>query len=162
MARANGLQSTIRHSRSVLEDAFPASINHHERMKNLPNDSKRCSISPVPTGNTFSHADRHQNYKENERRWIKGSFLQAVRTHIKSEYGSTLPKWRIWVSMNLENDGTAIWLEHKFDAPESGRWESENVFSIPLREKDVSSSTSPGMIVFECTPLGHVSDELER
>ena len=66
------------------------------------------------------------------------------------------------MSINPETDGTAIWLEHKFDAPASGQWESDVVFSIPLRQKDTNLSSSPGVIVFECTPLDRASDELER
>lgn len=62
--------------------------------------------------------------------------------------------------MNPENDGTAIWLERKFDVPKSGRWESETVFSIPLSVGD--TQFYPGVIVFECTPLDEITDELER
>jgi hypothetical protein len=120
----------------------------------------------VLIGNSSSHADRitiHQNHKEHERRWVKGSFLEVVRAHVKSKYGSSFPAgWRVWLSMNPENDGTAIWLERKFDAPASGQWESETVFSIPLRQKDNTTASSPGMIAFECTPLERVSDDLER
>ena len=79
-----------------------------------------------------------------------------------SEYGSVSPDWRLWLSMNPENDGTAIWMEHKFDVPASGQWESESIFSIPLRQRKAASSPSPGLIVFESTPLERVSDELER
>jgi len=63
--------------------------------------------------------------------------------------------------MNPENDGTAIWLEHKFNVPISGQWESENVYSIPLSHLG-TILPSPGLIVFECTPLEGVTDDLER
>lgn len=62
--------------------------------------------------------------------------------------------------MNPENDETAIWLERKFDVPQSGRWESETVFSIPLSVGD--TQFYPGVIVFECTPLDEITDKLEK
>lgn len=63
--------------------------------------------------------------------------------------------------MNPENDRTAIWLEQKFDVPESGTWESEVVFSIPIPPNPTREGF-PGLIVFECTPLEEVADEIER
>ena len=73
--------------------------------------------------------------------------------------------WQIWLSMNPESDGTAIWLDRKFDIPASGSWVSDSIFAIPL-SSEVSSrsklSSSPGVIVFECTPLGDVTDNLEK
>lgn len=65
--------------------------------------------------------------------------------------------------MNPESDATAIWLERKFDVPDSGHWVSEIVFSIPLIPPNhVDVSDFPGLIVFESTPLEGVSDDLER
>lgn len=66
--------------------------------------------------------------------------------------------------MNPESDATAIWLEKKFDIPNSGEWASETVFSIPISEKSRSPGTlgHPGVIVFECTPVEGVNDEIER
>ena len=73
--------------------------------------------------------------------------------------------WQIWLSMNPESDATAIWLDRKFDIPASGSWVSDSIFAIPL-SSEVSSgsilSGSPGVIVFECTPLGDVTDNLEK
>jgi len=69
------------------------------------------------------------------------------------------------VSMNPESDATAIWLERKFDIPVSGSWASDSIFAIPLSPEVLSGSTvsgSPGVIVFECTPLGDVADNLEK
>ncbi|KAJ7430961.1 hypothetical protein B0H11DRAFT_1679179, partial [Mycena galericulata] len=46
-----------------------------------------------------------------------------------------------------------------------GQWETETVFSIPVipkRTADTPSDGYPGVIVFECTPLEGVDDELER
>ena len=77
---------------------------------------------------------------------------------------SRLP-WQIWLSMNPESDATAIWLERKFDIPASGSWASDSIFAIPLSPEVLSGSTvsgSPGVIVFECTPLGDVADNLEK
>ena len=77
---------------------------------------------------------------------------------------SKLP-WQIWLSMNPEVDATAIWLERKFDVPMSGSWMSESIFAIPLSSEvssEPTASGSPGVIVFECTPLGDVADNLEK
>ena len=67
--------------------------------------------------------------------------------------------------MNPESDATAIWLDRKFDIPASGSWMSDSIFAIPL-SSEVSSgsilSGSPGVLVFECTPLGGVADNLEK
>lgn len=63
--------------------------------------------------------------------------------------------------MNSDNDQTAIWLQQKFDVPESGEWVSESVFSIPVSEPDASEAF-PGLVVFECTPLEGVDDDLEK
>lgn len=78
-----------------------------------------------------------------------------------SENAEELPEWTLWLSLNTENDNTAIWLEHKFDVPASGEWLSENVFSIPAFKKP-KGKDSPGLIVFERTPLEGVEDEIER
>lgn len=65
--------------------------------------------------------------------------------------------------MNPENDGTAIWLERKFDVPASGHWESDTIFTIPVSPVDASSTfSSPGVIVFESTPVEGILDDLER
>jgi len=67
--------------------------------------------------------------------------------------------------MNPESDATAIWMERKFDVPASGEWVSEAIFSVPFeRTKDpvVGELDSPGLVVFEKTPLGGIADELER
>ncbi|KAI6128109.1 SAC3/GANP/Nin1/mts3/eIF-3 p25 family-domain-containing protein, partial [Pisolithus croceorrhizus] len=63
------------------------------------------------------------------------------------------PNWAAWLSLNQENDGTAIWLEQKFDVPESGKWKSENVFEMP--------GFYPGVIIFERTPVSS-TDVLEK
>lgn len=74
------------------------------------------------------------------------------------------PSWGVWLSMNPESDATAIWLERKFDVPASGRWVSDVVFSIPgMSPKDHAvNMDSPGIIIFECSPLEGLTDELER
>jgi len=102
-----------------------------------------------------------QNHEEHERRWAEGSFLQAIRKHVKRTTGTYPPGWQIWLSMNPESDATAIWLERKFDVPASGQWNTENIFAIPLKSSG-DSPNSPGVIVFECTPLEGVVDEIER
>jgi len=98
-----------------------------------------------------------QNHEQHERRWAPGTFLAALRTHV----GNPAPfDYCLWLSLNPENDGTAIWVERKFDMPNSGAWVSERVFSIPLAPH--AASHSPGLVVFECSPLHGVDDEIEK
>ncbi|KAI0357231.1 hypothetical protein OH77DRAFT_1422786 [Trametes cingulata] len=103
-----------------------------------------------------------ENREENERRWAKGSFRRTVLDRLKASLPpeTELSEWCIWLSTNTMNDKTAIWLEHKFDVPASGHWVSENVFCIPAFES-VEQQGSPGLIVFERSPLEGV-DEIER
>ncbi|KIM44074.1 hypothetical protein M413DRAFT_9323 [Hebeloma cylindrosporum] len=105
-----------------------------------------------------------ENRKDHELRWAQGSFLDVIRKHVKSLNPSTLKlPWHIWLSMNPESDATAIWLERKFDVPASGSWASESVFSIPISSiGGPSTSGYPGLIVFECSPLDDISDDLEK
>ncbi|KAI1784571.1 SAC3/GANP/Nin1/mts3/eIF-3 p25 family-domain-containing protein [Ganoderma leucocontextum] len=104
-----------------------------------------------------------ENREENEKRWAQGSFHQTVLERLKTrlEPGDELQDWCLWVSMNTENDNTAVWVERKFDVPSSGYWVSENVFSIPTFNKPEGQG-SPGLIVFERTPLDGVDDEIEK
>ena len=104
-----------------------------------------------------------QNREENEKRWAQGSFRQTVLERLKTrlEPGDELEDWCLWVSTNTDNDNTAVWVERKFDVPSSGYWVSETVFSIPAFSKPEGQG-SPGLIVFERTPLEEVDDEIER
>lgn len=105
-----------------------------------------------------------ENQEEHERRWAQGSFLQVVRNHVKcrSSHHPSVP-WQIWLSVNPESDATAIWIERKFNVPDSGEWVSEAIFSIPLSPSKLSKEPGyPGMLVFECTPIEGVPDEIER
>ena len=102
-------------------------------------------------------ARRSQNQEQHERRWAPGTFLATLRAHV----GNPAPfDYCLWLSLNPENDGTAIWIERKFDMPNAGAWVSERVFSVPLASG--AASRSPGLVVFECTPLHGVDDEIER
>lgn len=102
--------------------------------------------------------------REHEQRWAQGSYLEVFRNHIESVSPSTLRlSWDIWLSLNPESDATAIWLERKFDVPDSGSWVSESIFTIPLTPSKGSRAPGfPGLIVFECTPVGDVLDDLEK
>ncbi|EJF59439.1 hypothetical protein DICSQDRAFT_156285 [Dichomitus squalens LYAD-421 SS1] len=104
-----------------------------------------------------------ENREENEKRWAPGSFRKAVLDRLKArlEPGDELDDWCLWVSMNTENDKTAVWIERKLDVPASGYWVSENVFSIPAFKKPEGPG-SPGLIVFERTPLEGTDDEIEK
>ncbi|KAF9062122.1 SAC3/GANP/Nin1/mts3/eIF-3 p25 family-domain-containing protein [Rhodocollybia butyracea] len=72
--------------------------------------------------------------------------------------------YSLWLSLNPTVDATAIWVQTKFGVPESGCWKGESVFEIPLVPQKRSEEVKrfPGVIVFECTPLDGVEDELDR
>ena len=71
--------------------------------------------------------------------------------------------WSAWLSLNQESDGTAIWLEQKFNVPDSGKWKNENVFHIPCSKDHVELAQSyPGVVIFERTPLTGVTDILGK
>jgi hypothetical protein len=89
--------------------------------------------------------------------------LSSSRNQLQQTQPALLPAtWEIWLSTNPVHDPTAIWLDTKFGVPESGSWLSENVFSIALEKESVSGKTHPGVVVFECSPVEGVDDELER
>ncbi|KAI0074886.1 hypothetical protein K474DRAFT_1664883 [Panus rudis PR-1116 ss-1] len=103
------------------------------------------------------------NHEENQKRWTRGSFLKSIRDSLSAKMDpQAIAELDIWLSLNGENDSTAIWLEHKFALPDSGRWLSENIFSIAASPGASSSTSSPGVIVFERSPLGEVEDPIER
>ncbi|KAL5500924.1 SAC3 [Sanghuangporus vaninii] len=102
-----------------------------------------------------------QNREKNERRWAKGQFVKVIQEYVRSRADEIPSNWGTWLCMNSSNDKTAIWLEQKFDVPQSGSWESESVFAIPI-STEPSPTVFPAMIVFECTPLEEVDDEIER
>lgn len=88
--------------------------------------------------------------------------------------------WNMWLSLNPESDSSAIWLERKFDVPRSGRWVSETIFEIPLfsdlglscdreepkkngKEKEKAKDDwNTGLIIFECTPMDRIQDDIEK
>ncbi|KAH9850464.1 SAC3/GANP/Nin1/mts3/eIF-3 p25 family-domain-containing protein [Lenzites betulinus] len=104
-----------------------------------------------------------ENREENEKRWAQGSFRRTILDSLKARLppDTQLSEWCTWLSTNSVNDKTAIWLDHKFDVPASGHWVSENVFCIPAFEAPEDQG-SPGLIVFERSPLEGVDDEIER
>ena len=117
----------------------------------------RCIVSLYRT-----YADiTCQNYEKNERRWAKGQVVKVIQEFVRSRVDEIPSNWGAWLCINSSNDKTAIWLEQKFDVPESGSWESEIVFSIPI-STDPAPTVFPGIIAFECTPLEEVDDEIER
>jgi hypothetical protein len=99
-----------------------------------------------------------QNHEEHAARWAPGSFLATLRERI----APSPPGWQLWLSTNPVSDGTAIWLERKFDVPHSGSWVSDGVFAIATGSGAEEAVASPGLLLFECSPLADVDDELER
>lgn len=102
-----------------------------------------------------------ENHEENERRWATGTFTRSLRERHRKE---NLPSnWFIWLSINQDNDGTAIWLQRKFDVPSSGTWLSDKIFQISSATPTVGAEGgTPGLIIFECTPFEDLDDELEK
>ncbi|KAH8105344.1 SAC3/GANP/Nin1/mts3/eIF-3 p25 family-domain-containing protein [Cristinia sonorae] len=108
-----------------------------------------------------------ENQEEHQRRWAQGSFLKTIRRCVEemSPDSDSRAEWRVWLALNTDNDGTAIWLEHKFDLPQSGEWISDTVFSIPAVPKTTEGRLplgSPGLVIFERTPLEGITDPIER
>jgi hypothetical protein len=101
-----------------------------------------------------------QNHEENERRWAAGTFTRSLRERLGKE--NFPPIWVTWLSINQDNDGTAIWLQRKFDVPSSGTWFSEKIFQIGAATSTArAGGGTPGLIIFECTPFEDLEDELE-
>ncbi|KAG7087326.1 hypothetical protein E1B28_013302 [Marasmius oreades] len=128
---------------------------------------KRVSMDYRPPRTDEELAKRlKENQEEYQRRWAPESFLQVLRIHVGHVAGGkisvVLKHWRLWLSLNPDSDATAIWMEKKFGIPESGRWASDSVFSIPILPGTGDVNGYPGIIVFECTPSDGVEDELER
>jgi hypothetical protein len=158
---------------------------HTERLSkstsSLPQENKRKVVTPEQSSparkrlrNRLSSEYRpppsdeelvkrfEKNREENERRWARGSFLHALQQHLKATPHAVPESWSAWLSLNQDNDGTAIWLELKFDVPDSGSWKDANVFQIPVVPQPHNKALYPGIIIFERTPVGEVEDPLER
>ncbi|TCD60994.1 hypothetical protein EIP91_009186 [Steccherinum ochraceum] len=108
-----------------------------------------------------------ENQEEHQRRWAQGSFLATIRNRVSalSPDPESHSAWRAWLSLNTENDGTAIWLEHKFNVPHSGQWLTEAVFSMPAKPREIFTHMllgSPGLVMLERTPLEGITDAIER
>jgi len=102
-----------------------------------------------------------QNHEENERRWATGTFTRSLRGRLEKDH--LPPNWVVWLSINQDNDGTAIWLQRKFDVPTSGTWYSDKVFQIgPATSTVDTEDGAPGLVIFECTPFEGLDDELEE
>ncbi|KIL58844.1 hypothetical protein M378DRAFT_188122 [Amanita muscaria Koide BX008] len=102
------------------------------------------------------------NHEEHAHRWARGSFLRILKSHINEKKEMMPSPWKIWLSTNPDSDATAIWMERKFDVPDSGYWSSENIFSIPTSTDSSAQKGFPGVIIFECTPIQNVKDDIER
>lgn len=120
-----------------------------------------------------------ENREENLKRWEQGSYLNIIRTHVHARMRARKP-WNVWLSVNPEDNASAIWLQTKFGVPESGKWLPESIFEIPLfldldqpqerartngkgkQKSGVREDCSTGLIVFECTPTDHVQDDIEK
>lgn len=105
----------------------------------------------------------HQNHEDHARRWARGSLLGVLKNFLELGRRPLPNNWSVWLSLNQESDGTAIWLEQKFNVPDSGEWKNENVFQIPISKDGTKLLHSyPGVIIFERTPFTGVADILGR
>ncbi|KIL56004.1 hypothetical protein M378DRAFT_17465 [Amanita muscaria Koide BX008] len=90
-------------------------------------------------------------------------------THIAGheEKKETVPSlWQIWLSMNPNSGATAIWMERKFDVPDSGmnrdigRRSISSLYLPP--QTPVAQKGSLGIVIFKCMPIQNVKDDIER
>ena len=106
-----------------------------------------------------------QKRDENERRWARGTLLNVLTSQLRSKASTSkdglLQNWRTWLCTNPDSEQTAIWLEQKFDVPTSGAWVSDLVFSM-FYDEAAAGDGHPGLILFECTALDGVVDEIEK
>ncbi|KAI6001946.1 SAC3/GANP/Nin1/mts3/eIF-3 p25 family-domain-containing protein [Pisolithus albus] len=94
------------------------------------------------------------NHEEHVHRWARGSFLHLLQSYLDPSSSRLPSNWAAWLSLNQENDGTAIWLEQKFDVPQSGKWKSGSVFEMPISQSYTEvERLYPGVIIFERTPM---------
>lgn len=175
-AYAKAVQKSDEYSRKQKErrDHVVESISAPPRLSQVPLRKKqprtRLSKEYKPPLTDEELAKRLQNNREeHEQRWAQGTFLQATRQLFQSHSALHKDETRttLWLSLNPENDGTAIWVERKFDVPSNpGEWFSDTIYSIPVKagssSKTKASVESPIMIVFECTPLEGIDDDIER
>jgi hypothetical protein len=120
-----------------------------------------ASVKTHPGHSQNAYPRVSQNHVENERRWATGTFTKSLRERLERD---RLPSsWLVWLSINQDNDGTAIWLQRKFDVPASGTWLSDKIFQIaPPNSTGDAEDGAPGLIIFECTPFEGLDDELEK
>ncbi|KAG2155297.1 SAC3/GANP/Nin1/mts3/eIF-3 p25 family-domain-containing protein [Suillus bovinus] len=159
---------------------------HTERLSkstsSLPQENKRKVVTPERPSpvrkrlrNRLSNEYRpppsdeellkrfEKNREESEQRWARGSLLHVLQQHLKATSRNIPENWSAWLSLNQDNDGTAIWLELKFDVPDSGNWKDASIFQIPVMPQSHNNrALYPGIIIFERTPIGEVEDRLER
>ncbi|THV07242.1 hypothetical protein K435DRAFT_709945 [Dendrothele bispora CBS 962.96] len=157
--------SSISSTALVLSSSADVSMNSPVKKRARHRESRRYQ-APITDDELAKRLK--ENQEDHQHWWAQGSLLRIARDHIKGKapMGSsnmTLHRtWRFWVSFNPVVDSTAIWLQRKFSVPNSGSWLGDVVFSIPLTGDEDTSVGSPGVIIFECTPLEGVDDELER
>lgn len=152
-----------------------ASVDGPRRIRRRLGTAERAYKAPVVEEALVERLK--QNRAENEKRWAPSSFLQTITSSLSSSLPSHIPlpvhRCSVWLSVNPENDGTAIWMERKFGVPESGEWVEaaggEGVFGIPLSlgkrkggEIKGEEGYGPVLVVFECTPVEKGEDDIER
>ncbi|KAF7289939.1 Nuclear export factor [Mycena indigotica] len=151
---------------SVDEDVFSASTSSLLSAKRKRQTPRKHKYETPRTDEELAKR-LGENKEEHSRRWAQGSFLSTVRSLVKSRcraaQSASAVFWQMWLSLNPESDATAIWLETKFDVQNSGgNWETDMVFSIPAVLNAPVDEQYPGLIIFECTPLEGIDDDLER
>ncbi|KIJ67361.1 hypothetical protein HYDPIDRAFT_37902 [Hydnomerulius pinastri MD-312] len=155
LSRSTGSPLSEKKRKSAPQDAH---VPLRKRLKD------RLSSEYRPPQNDEELAKRFEkNHEDHARRWARSSFLVVLKSFLDSASKPLPDNWSAWLSLNQENDGTAIWLEQKFDVPNSGKWKNENVFQIPLSKQHAElESCFPGVVIFERTPLAGMTDILEK
>ncbi|KAL4071877.1 SAC3/GANP/Nin1/mts3/eIF-3 p25 family-domain-containing protein [Scleroderma citrinum] len=167
--RSQAYSEKVQAERLSRVDAAPTSEKKQKLVPTEPRthlksrEKKRPSLESRPQTDEELARRFEKNHEEHERRWARGSFLRVLRVSLDSPMSPLPSNWAVWLSLNQENDGTAIWLEQKFDIPNSGKWKSENVFEMPVSSLHVDADNCyPGVVVFERTPLTGIPDVLEK
>ena len=87
--------------------------------------------------------------------------MKTLRSSLQNRYGDVSDNWLAWLCLNPDNERTAIWLDQKFDVPETGQWLSESVIALFVSLVKVEHGY-PGLLIFECKSLDAEDDELEK
>ncbi|RXW14883.1 hypothetical protein EST38_g10970 [Candolleomyces aberdarensis] len=163
--QSDAYSAKIRLQRTQQQNGAVAIVNGTSKAANTTNPDRKRRMEETATGalTTVSLQNKRQRRRVPST-WQPPMRDEELARRLYEHQQAVLPPaiWQIWLSTNPVHDPTAIWLDTKFGVPDSGSWLSESVFSIPLEKESVSGKAHPGVVVFECSPVEGVEDELEK